>query len=68
MGVGTGGGDEVYSGVGDEVGEGVELGVGVVVILIHMLNMKSMWRLVTVSILYFDRIVGSEVSRNNFGL
>ena len=49
-GVGRGVGGVVDSGVGDEVGEGVELEVGSIVLLINMSNMKSMWRLMIVSI------------------
>ena len=49
-GVGRGVGGVVDSGVGDELGEGVELEVGRIVLLIKMLIMKSMWRLMIVSI------------------
>ena len=49
-GVGRFIGCEVDIGVGDELGEGVELEVGSIVLLIKMSNMKSMWRLMIVSI------------------
>ena len=49
-GFGRGVGDELDSVVGDEVGEEFELEVGSIVLLINMSNMKSMWRLMIVSI------------------
>ena len=46
-GVGRVVGDEVYSNVDDEFGEGVELDVGGKVVSLKISEMTSMWRLVT---------------------